>query len=142
MNHKDYIKAMTPGRWPPKPVDEMTMSPGTERAIMKVADSLPHLLPRLLYSLENLSYKLETAIKAMEKKELKTESDEIVLTLALTSEEWCEVANAVSIRAVHLRHGESPDKDMDAEDVEAWAKQLDSAYNKIAALLNQNHITY
>jgi hypothetical protein len=38
------MKAMTTGRWPPKKEEEMSMSPGAERAIMRIAETLPLLV--------------------------------------------------------------------------------------------------
>jgi hypothetical protein len=134
MKPKDYIKAMTTGRWPPKPEEEM-ISPGTERAIMRLAE----LTPALTKALESLAKSAERIANPL----VSANKDEVALTIALTPDEWCEVVNAVSVRSVQLNQKEQLDlEDMNPEQVVEWVATLDRAYDKITAVLTENHLTY
>ena len=59
------------------------------------------------------------------------------ITLDLTSNQWSEVANAVSMRAEDVLKEEH---ELPEADVEAWAKELQGAYEVICKGLKENGV--
>ena len=111
----------------------MSLSPGTERAICRLAEVL---IPRLINSIEELATSAAKAAKPEPKID-----GEIALTISLTPGEWEEVVNALSTRAAHIMD-QGPSEDMNQEDVTDWTATLDQAYAKITKVLDRSHITY
>jgi hypothetical protein len=105
---KDYIKAMTTGRWPPKE-DEMPMSPGAERALMRTAD----LLPALIKSIEQLAKTNgELAHPVLIKC---NHSVDLPLLVGLEVNEWETTLNALQAVALQV-HDQGPQEGQSAQD--------------------------
>jgi hypothetical protein len=68
-------------------------------------------------------------------------ADTISLTLELTADEWCELANAVGSKADLVENGDYGESDEDV-DVKEWAEQLRQVYRKVGAVLEKNKVTY
>lgn len=67
----------------------------------------------------------------------------MVISIDLTESQWCEVANAVASKVVRVRNGDYGDEDhADGFDPEAWAEELESAYNRIADELQKKGVAY
>lgn len=61
----------------------------------------------------------------------------------LTLSEWCEVANAISSKASDVRRGRYGDRSEDDDfNPEEWADELDAAYKKVCAALDEVGVTY
>lgn len=61
------------------------------------------------------------------------------ITIDLTESEWCEVVNAISIRAEDILKDE---RDMTEDELMAWHLELKSAHDKIAEKLDEKGVTY
>jgi hypothetical protein len=61
------------------------------------------------------------------------------ITIDLTESEWCEVVNAVGMRADDVLKDEH---DMTEDQVLAWHQELKSAQDKIASKLDEKGVTY
>jgi hypothetical protein len=109
------------------------LSPGAERSLMKLGDDIPQLTKSIR--------ELATALAKQADYE-PANKEGITLKITLTDEEWSELANALSIRAMQIRDKEEPSEDMSEKDLIAWANALDSCYKKVARVLEQNGITY
>lgn len=68
-------------------------------------------------------------------------NEEVTLTLTLTRDEWCEVANACESKARLIERGDYGVGEEEGEN-EAWVETLESAYNKIGEVLEENEVTY
>ena len=108
------------------------MSPGAERSLMRLGDDLPKLI--------NSIHELAAVLTNRNDCEPTTEKG-ITLKITLSDEEWGELANALSVRAMQIKE-EDPSEDMTQKDINAWAASLESCYEKISSILEQNHITY
>ena len=108
----------------------MSISPGTERSITKIADSLARL-----------EHSIELILRCI-KPSNRTRCEDVPLSIALTDDEWVEVATAIWGKADRLRKDELPGDDMSKEQLDDWAEVLESAYKKITAVLRRNHISY
>jgi hypothetical protein len=64
---------------------------------------------------------------------------EVILTL--TESQWCELANAIATKIDRVRRCEYEDMD-DEHDPEAWVKELESIYNRVADELQKKGVTY
>ena len=110
MKPKDYIKAMTTGRWPPKKEDDMPISPGTERAIMRLSETLPALVKSV-----------EELVKTNEKLAHPCNHDvERPMVVALMQEEWVQVVGVLETMARQIndqgpQEGQTRQDALDAE---------------------------
>jgi hypothetical protein len=116
----------------------MGISPGTERSITRIAE----LMPRLEQSMSELADIIKTATGQALIKPDGPRCEDVPLAIALTDDEWIEVANAAQLKAERLRKDELPNEDMTAAQLDEWAATLESAYKKITAVLDKNCITY
>lgn len=66
----------------------------------------------------------------------------VTVSLILTEEEWCEVANAVSSKAVQVERGDYGSGPEEEGDDVKWVATLNSAYAKIAKELDKKGVTY
>jgi NTP pyrophosphatase (non-canonical NTP hydrolase) len=69
-------------------------------------------------------------------------NNHVRITLLLTREEWCEVANAISSKAVQVERGDYGSALEEEGDDVKWVATLNSAYAKIAKELDKKGVTY
>jgi hypothetical protein len=100
---KDYMKAMTTGRWPPKE-DDMPMSPGAERALMQLSETLPALVK----GIEGLTERLAP-------QNCKHSVEHPVL-VGLSYDEWVAIIDAVKTLS-HLIADQGPKEGQTREEV-------------------------
>jgi len=67
--------------------------------------------------------------------------EEVTLTLTLTRNEWCEVANCIESKHRLIERGDYGEGEEDDEN-EEWLLDLESAYEKVAEVLDKNGVTY
>lgn len=72
----------------------------------------------------------------------KTLVEEVSVTLKLTRSEWCELANALTSKAINVEKGDYDKDDDDDVDTEAWATELRGAYTKVAEELTKAKVVY
>ena len=119
----------------------MGISPGTERSITKIAEHLPMLEA----CMQDLFEGLKAFTDDLAKQNIKPDGprcEDVPLSIALTDDEWIEVANAIELKACRLRKDELPGDDMTQEQLDEWAETLESAYRKITEVLKKNCIEY
>jgi hypothetical protein len=68
----------------------------------------------------------------------------IPIELNLTPSEWCELANAVSGKAIQVKRGDYGENDEwdDGFDKDAWAEELSGIYEKITKVLDERGVMY
>ena len=66
----------------------------------------------------------------------------VEVTVMLTEEEWCEVANAISSKAIQVERGDYGSGPEEEGDDVKWVATLNSAYNKITKELDKKGVTY
>ena len=113
----------------------MDISPGTERSIQRIAELLPHI--------EKEMKDMTAVFKRVSTHAGKdARGEDTPLFIALTDEEWVEVANAAQLKAERLRKDELPNEDMTQKQLDEWAEILESAYKKITTVLKKNCVAY
>lgn len=72
-----------------------------------------------------------------------SDQNEIVtISIALTREEWCEVANAIASKENAVVQGVYDEVDVQERDSEKWAKTLRSAYFKVTSALDFHGVMF
>lgn len=66
----------------------------------------------------------------------------VSVTLALTRNEWCELANALDTKAIGVESGEYGDGGLSDQGNVKWISTLKSAYAKVSTVLDSKHISY
>lgn len=65
----------------------------------------------------------------------------VKIELELSESQWCELANAVGSKIALVRNNAYGELD-DDHDPEAWARELESVYNRIADELQKRGVPY
>jgi len=63
------------------------------------------------------------------------------IKLTLTEEEWCELANALSSKALQVEEGRYGEEENPGDDAK-WAATLWSAYEKVTPVLDKEGVVY
>lgn len=66
---------------------------------------------------------------------------EATLTITLTHEEWGEVVNAINSKSHHVKSGYYDPEEKPGANA-AWCAALDSAYEKMTAVLDDAGVSY
>ena len=68
-------------------------------------------------------------------------SDEHTITVTMTEDEWCEVANAIASKITYVEAG-SYGEDMTEGEIHKWLDDLGNAYDKLTDVLEEAGIGY
>jgi len=119
---------------------EEQMTPGTERAIMDLARSIP----RLSQMIESLAESVKAM--ALPKQQTPGPKDHVVGALVLTTSQWIELVGAVHSKAISVRKGDYQhpsdydDEEAEKKSQEEWADELEELEKVLTESLTQQGI--